>query len=788
MMALSVVAKDLPRIDVLEKVTGKAKFCSDLHIPGMLHAKILRSPHPHAKILNIDTSKAEQLPGVRGVITGKDVPDKRFGVAMFDQHILPKEVVRYAGEMVAVVAADTVDIAEEAVSLIDVTYEPLQAIFDPEEAIKPDAPVLVHPDMANYKKAKALGGPRLDPDKPNVFFHMRVYQGDVDKGFREADMVVENRFTTTAIQHCALEPQVAIAEPAPDGGLVLWVGRQNIFGMRDNICRLFDLQPNKVRAIQGYVGGGFGLKNRVIVEPIVTALALKTGRPVKLAFTREEVFLQGSHKIPTVTTVKDGVTKDGKLVAREMKVILQGGAYEYNMCLITRNCSFGALGTYSVPNVKFDSYGVYTNEVPRGGFRGLGSNQTNWAVECQMDILAEKLGMDPVEFRRKNILKEGEPNAYGEITHSIGARECLDNLAECIKVDEEPQSEGLWKRGKAITLANKYSIAPTASMARVTIGADGMITVHHAADEMGQGCNMVAAQIVAEALGVSVNQIKVVFSDTGTCPYFPGSTSSRTTYNLGNALVMACQKVKQRLLEVASVELNIPADRLETQGGAVYVKDEPEKNLEFWELFRGVRGDRASLGYGNYTVGGEIVGFDTYEQKYTPEDPMTGQINPEDAAKGLRLCGFFGHMAKAVEVAVNVETGQVKVIRCGMAADIVPINPKMCEQQMEGGMEMGIGEALFEEIQSENGVIKNPNFTDYRFPTAKDMPYIKDVHNVLCPTPHKDGPFGAKGFSEGAMIGLQAAIANAIYRAIGVRIYDLPITPERILEALKKKS
>jgi len=786
-MAVSVVTNSLPRVDVLEKLTGKARYCSDIKIPGMLHAKVLRSPHPHARIVSIDTSKAGQLPGVRYVITGRDVTDKRFGVAMFDQHILPREIVRYAGEMVAAVAADTVDIAEEAVSLISVKYEPLAAVFDPEEAMKPDPPVLVHSDVANYKKAKALGGPRLDPDTPNVFFHMRVYQGDIEKGFQEADLVVQNKFTTSALQHCALEPQVAIAEPMPDGGLALWVGRQNIYGMRDNICRLFDLEPSQVRVIQGYVGGGFGLKNRVIVEPIVTLLALKTGKPVKLIFSREEVFLQGSHKVPTITYIKDGVTKDGKLVARQMKVILHGGAYEYNLCLITRNCSFGALGTYRVPNVKFDSYGVYTNDVPRGGFRGLGSNQTNWAVESQMDIIAEKLGMDPMEFRRKNVLKEGDTNAYGEITHSIGARECLDEVAQYIEMDEKPQSEGPWKRGKGIALGNKYSIAPTASMAKVKIGEDGVITVYHAADEMGQGVNTVAAQIVAEEFGVGMDRIKVVFSDTSTCPFFPGSTSSRTTYNLGNAIIKACQMVKKRLFEVASEELNVSVDKLKTKGGEVYIKDEPEKKLKFWELFRGVRGDRASLGYGNYTPGGEIMGVDTYEQKYTPENPMTGQINPDEAAKGLRLCGFFGHMAKAVEVAVNEETGQVRVIRCGMAADIVPINPKMCEQQMESGMGMGIGEALFEEIQSENGIIKNPNFTDYRFPTSKDMPYIGDVKNMLCPTPHKDGPFGAKGFSEGTMIGLQAAIANAIYRAIGVRIYDLPITPERILEALKKR-
>jgi CO/xanthine dehydrogenase Mo-binding subunit len=783
-MGLSVVGESVLRVDVLEKVTGRAIFCDDIRLPGMLHAKVLRSPYPHAKILNIDTSKAERLSGVRCVITNKDVPPNRYGVTILDQYVLAKDVVRYVGDPLAAVAADTMDIAEEALELIDVEYEELPAIFDGEEAMSTNPSVIIHPELASYEIGRAWGlGP--DPDRPNVFARFRILRGDVDKGFKESDLVLENRFSTSKIQHCPLEPHVAIGQPMANGDLTLWVGRQGIWRMRNTIAPLFDMNPSRIRVVQSYVGGGFGQKNRVVVEPIVIVLALKTKHPVKLLFTREEVFLHGS-KVPMVIYIKDGVKKDGTLVARKMKVILKAGPYDYNIGLVNRNCAFGVAGTYRVPNVKWESYGVYSNEPPACGFRGLGSNQTVWAVESHMDIVAGKLGIDPMEFRKRNILKEGEPNIYGELTHSIGARQCLDRMAEFIKLDQKPKGEGPWRIGKGIALGNKYSLAPTTSLARVKVGEDGTITVFHSADEIGQGCNTVAAQIAAEEFGVPISKVRVVFTDTLITPFFDGgSTSSRVTYNLGNAVILACRAAKKNLFERAAERLGTSPDELETKGGEVHVREETSKKITIPELFTGYKGDRPG-GYGAWTRGGEIVGDDTWVQEYTPEDPETGQINPIAASQGKRLVAFYGHMGKAVELAVNVDTGQVKILRCGMAIDSQPINPKMCEQQMEGGMGMAIGETLFEEVRLENGRVTNPNFTDYRIPTTTEMPSLDNVKDVIAPTPHKDGPFGAKGFSEGAMVGLQPAIANAIEDAIGVRIRDLPITPERVLQALKK--
>lgn len=786
-MGFSVVGKSIPRVDSLEKVTGKAMFCADIKLPGMLYAKLLRSRHPHARIIGINTSKAENLPGVRCVATGKDSPSNRFGSPILDQTVLARDIVRYVGEPIAAVAAETIETAEEATELIEVEYEELPPVFNTEEAMATNPLVVVHRDLFHYKRGGAFGGPRFDLSRPNVFMHFKIRKGDVDKGFHESDLIVENRFTTARVQHCALEPQAAIAQPTQDGGLTLWVGRQSIYGLQSTIGDIFGIKPSKIRVIQYYVGGGFGLKNNIILEPIVVLLALKTGRPIKLVFTREDVFVHGGNKVPMVIYIKDGAKKDGTLMAREIKVILNGGAYAFNTAVVTRNCSFVAVSMYRIPNFKWDSYGVYTNEVPNSSFRGLGNNQLAWVIESHMDILAEKLGIDPVLIRKRNLLEEGEPNLIGEITHSIGAKECLEKVTKFIKLNDRIEGKDLWKRGKGIALGNKYSIAPTASLARVKVNEDGNIMVFHSADELGQGCNTIAAQIAAEEFGIPVDNVKVISCDTLVTPFFGGgSTASRVTYNLGNAIRQACQVAKRKLFEIAANRLGVSPSELESNGAEVYTKEAPIRKINFTELFLGYRGDRPG-GYGTHTTSGEITGDATWVQDYTPEDPDTGQINPVAALQGKRLNAFYTYTAKSVEVAVNVETGEVKVIRCGHSIDSTPLNPKMCEQQMEGGIGMGIGDALYEEVKVEKGVVLNPNFTDYRIPTFQEIPQLKNAENFIIPTPHKDGPFGAKGLGEAAIIGLQPAIANAIYNAVGIRIADLPITPEKILQAIAEK-
>jgi carbon-monoxide dehydrogenase large subunit len=683
------------------------------------------------------------------------------------------------------VAAETLEVAEEAIELIEIKYELLPALFDPEESMGTNPPIILHPDLPSYDYTQRYVR-RLEADRPNVFCHYKIRRGDVEKGFQESDLIMQNRFSAQRVQHGALERHTYVARPDADGGLTIWVGAQHIQFIKVSLARILGVKPSKVRVIVPYVGGGFGGK-MFREEPIVALIALKTGRPVKLILTREEEFVRGGTRVPTIIYLKDGVKKDGTLIAREIKAILpSGGSTECIVAWITRNCAFGAVGTYRVPNFKWDSYGVYLNHPLTTSFRGFGSTQVTWALESQMDMLAEKLGIGPVEIRKKNSLREGEANLTSEIVHSIGVEHCLDKMVEFIRLDEKAKDEGVWRKGKGIAVGNKYSEAPTTSVARVKVEEDGSIVVYHGAQEIGQGCDTVLAQIAAEEFGISVDQAKIAPSDSLYTPYDHGTQSSRTTYHVGNAVRAACHRAKRNIFERVGQILGVSPDDLETKGGLVYVKGTPEKNFEIAELFAGYHPEREQWGF--YCTSGEITGGATFRQEMVPEDKETGQIDPNLAAEGKRLNAFYEYTAKAVEVAVNIETGGIKVLRCGCATDMgLPINPKMCEGQEEGGMGMGIGAALYEEVVLNEGAVANPNFTDYRLPSVNEMPTIDNMKSMMAPAPHKDGPYGAKGLGEGALVGMDAAIANAVYDAVGVRIKDLPITAEKVLNALKEK-
>jgi len=787
----SVVGKSIIRLDALDKVTGKAKYCEDLKLPGMLYGKVLRSPYPHAHITSIDTSRAENISGVRAVITGRDVPEKRYGPSVFDQHTLARRVVRYVGDPVAAVAADSVEVAERALGLLKVEYEKLPAIFDIEEAWGKNPPVIVHRDLPRYELGK-FPRPRLVPDRPNVCHLRMLRHGDVERGFKEADLIVENTFTTTRIQHCPFEPHVSIAQAESDGSLTVWAGRQSIFLARQYLCKLFDLLPSQVRVIAShYIGGGFGSKVTLYTEPIGAILSMKTGRPVKLTFSREEMFSSGGTRIPFVIRIRDGVKKDGTLVARDMEMLLGMGAYAGSGPLITRNCTYGAVATYRIPNAKIDAYAVYTNEPPVTSFRGFGSSQVLWAIESQMDVIAEELDMDAVELRRKNLLEEGDTNITGEIVHSIGIRECLDKVAESLEGGSKSKMEGgPWRRGKGLALGNKYSMAPTAAVAIVKVKGDGTIEVHESADEIGQGCHTVLAQIAAEEFGVSVDEVKMVWGDTAFTPYFSrGSTSQRTTFNVGNAIRLACQDAKRQIFAIAAERLHEPPGDMDIKDGGIYVRSNPSQRISITELFTSER--VLSPGeFGDYVEkSAEILGKGVWVTRPAPSDPETAQI-PEDIARmGGRLAGFFGYGVQGVEVLVNIETGEVKIEKVAAASDVgYPLNPKMCEQQIEGGVAMGIGSALWEEVALDEGKVVNPNFGNYKIVTSINMPKIENVKVFLVSAPHKEGPYGAKGAGETQMTPTAPAVANAIYNAVGVRINDLPITRERIFRALREKA
>ena len=791
MSELSVVGKSVVRLDARTKVLGKEEYCADIKLPGMLHAKVLGSPHPHAKILSVDTSAAEKVSGVRCVVTEKDAPKKLTGTGgIKDMPILARDVVRHVGEPVAAVAATTVEGAEEALELIKVEYKELPAIFDAEEAAGTNPPVIIHPDFSNYRVT--LHPDRLSPERPNVFTHIKVYKGDVDKGFKESDLIVENRFVAPSIQHCALEPHAAVVCPEPDGSVTVFTGKQGLSRVKEDIAAAFGIEPYRVRVRQQYVGGSFGGKNGTY-EFIPTLLALKTGRPVKWVMTREEVFVLGGPREGMVLTVKDGFKKDGTLVARRMEVLVDGGAYAEASPGITQNCSSATICMYRIPHLKWDGYAVYTNTPKRRGMRGYGVNEVAFAIESNMEIAAEKLGIDPVELRRKNLLREGEPMLNGEITHSIGAAECLDRVCAAIKLNEQGASEGPWRKGKGLALGNKYSTARAAYCgARIRVTENERIIVYHGADAVGQGVNTVIAQMAAEEFGISADCVDVVFSDTATTPFFGGgSTSSRTTYNLGNAVRRACDDAKRQIFQRAAWNLEAPPELLDTGNMEVYVRSHPERKIRVKDLFSSYQDRPRRIPAGGAGEGEEImeiIGKATYRAESIPDDPKTGQLDPELAKQGKRFMAFYTYVAKAVEVAVNIETGEVKVLRCCGTVDLgKAINPKTCEQQLEGGMAMGIGSALYEVTLMEKGRVLNPNFTDYRAPLAAQMPFNENMKSIFVESaPHKDGPFGAKGFSEGAVTGTEPAIANAIYNAVGVRIKELPITPEKVIRALRE--
>lgn len=789
MSELAIVGKSVLRFDSLEKVQGKGGFCGDIMLPGMLHMKVLGSPYPHARILSIDTSEAEKCPGVRCVVTDKDTPQQRFSSAPIkDLTMLARDVVRYVGEPVAAVAATTIEAAEEAVDMIRVEYEKLPAIFDVEGAAGTNPDVVVHTQLSQY--ANSFPPVLREPDRPNVFIHGKVRKGDVEKGFAEADLVLENRFTTPSIHSASLEPDSVVVRPDADGGITLLTGRQAIWALRGLISELFDIETSKVRVRQRYVGGAFCARG-LPFEHLPVLLALRTGRPVKYVSTREEVFLYRGARTDMVLYTKDGFKKDGTLIASEMKAYINGGAYSRMVSLLARRCGMAAASVYRIPNFKLDTYGCYTNTPPRSAVRGMGTNEVIWAQESSMNMAAEKLGLDPAELRRKNLLQEGEPQLTGEITHSIGVGECLDKVTKAIDLQEKRPAQGPWRFGKGIALGNKSSSSASLCEARIKIAENEKVILYHSADDVGMGVNVAMSQIVAEKFGITMDDVQVVFSDTEVTPFFAeGSTSSRVTYNLGNAVCRACDDAKNDLFRRAARVLKVSPAELETKDKAVYSKNNPDQKLRIGDLFTVSSLSRRSARFGTAIEGGEIIGKASYKPECAPDDPETGQIDPELAKSGLRLNAFFAYYAKAVEVAVNVETGEVKVIRCFSGIDLgKAINPKMCEQQSEGGMLMGIGSALYEELQMEEGNILNPNFTDYQIPIAIQMPPNENIQSFFVESaPHKNGPYGAKGFGECANTAVEPAIAAAVYDAVGIRIKDLPISPEKVLRALREKS
>jgi len=752
----SIVGKRYGRIDGRDKATGWAKYIADLKFPGMLYGKILRSPYPHARILRLDTSRAQKLMGVHAVVTVEDTPKKKFGSyrsGVKDELIFAQGKVRYVGDEVAAVAAIDEETAQEALSLIRVDYEELPAVFHPEEAMKPGAP-LVHEEVEN-----------------NIVSHAVTLRGDIEQGFREADLIIEDRFETPLQVHCYLEPVGCIAAWDSNGKLTIWAPSQNPSWSRFIYSEALDVPMGKLRVVQTCIGGAFGGKLEQKQYLAAAILAKKAGRPVKIVNTRDEEFQTSMPRVPMVIYLKMGVKKNGMLTAKEHRIYADNGAYTKYATAVVNLGTYRVDGLYRLQNIRNENFLVYTNKVPTSAFRGFGNPQITFAVESMLDQLAEGIGMDAFELRMRNAAGVGDITAHGFKYVSCGLRGCLEQTAKAIGWQEKRGRKNT-RRGVGISatshVCGNRSFFPlfdgATAYARVDEG--GKVKIFTGEVEVGQGLLTTYAIICAEEMGIPLSEVTVEAPDTDVAPFGLGTWGDRGTFIGGSAVKLAATDAKKQILEMGAEMLEANVSDLDCQGGKVFVKGSPHKFIPFEDVASAAvyrRGGSPVLGKGTFIPASELA----------------------DETRYGNISGTYAFGAQAAEVEVNEETGEVRVIQIVAAHDVgQPINLTMAEGQIEGASIQGMGYALSEEVQYEKGVMLTPGFLHYRIPTALDSPPMK----TLLVKTVDPGPFGAKGVAEPAMTPTAPAIANAIYDAVGVRIKDLPITPQKILEALKKRT
>ncbi|HEY7216761.1 MAG TPA: xanthine dehydrogenase family protein molybdopterin-binding subunit [Candidatus Binatia bacterium] len=759
------IGKTFRRLDYETKITGRAQYLADISVPGMCHGKILRSPYAHARIRKIDATKAQKVPGVMAVLTRDDILhdegiEPYYGPVFKDQTVVAVEKVRHVGDPVAAVAALTADAAETALDLIDVDYEELPAVLNVQDAVKAN-PILVHEKVRIPESGFADLAELKPVEGTNICTHFRLNRGDIDKGFAEADQIFDDTFTLPATQHSFLETHACIASVEPGGRITVWATTQNPFVVRTQLANIFKVPVAKVRVIVPYLGGGYGGKVYPKVEPITVALAQKAGRAVRLVLSREEVFYTIT-KHAAVIRMKTGVKKDGTLTARECEIHLDTGAYAEIGPRVAKKSGYTAAGPYRIPNLKIDSYSVYTNKPPAGAFRGFGVSQSAWAVESQMDIIAAALKIDPLELRKHNGYNEGDKFVTEETLRAVGLKECLDEVAKSIGWDSNKfkgsrvqgsRSENI-RRGKGLACMIKATITPSISCAVVKLNEDASLSIYCGTVEMGQGSETVLAQIAGKELGISLAKIQVVGVDTDVVPYDLTTSSSRSTFHMGKAVQLAAQEIMRQLKCIASNEYAVPEDQIGFAEGKIRL---PEAALDYAEVMFKRFGMQ----------GGTLVG----------EGQVKTSTKDEFGEKSTSAFWFLA--AGAAEVEVDLDTGKFKLVKYATAVDVgKALNPLGCRQQLTGAAITGIGQAMFEEIAYDNGQLINPNLVDYVLPSLGDMPAV--IEPICVETPDRNGPFGAKGIGESALIPVAPAIANAIYDAVGVRVKDLPIKAEKI--------
>jgi CO/xanthine dehydrogenase Mo-binding subunit len=747
-LAAGQVGRSIPRLEAAAKVTGRVEYVHNMRLPAMLTAKIVRSTVAHGRIKSIDLDAALKVPGVHRIVTSEDIvkiiPHPFYGPAFHDQPILAIGKVHYVGEPVAAVLADDPHVAEQAARLVVVEYEEFPAVFDEVEAAT--SKVVVHDELkpaGTFPDLKHLHGIR----DTNIALDFQLRHGDADKAFAAADHVFEHTFRTQQVLHVPLEPFVSIAE-TNGTAMTIHTASQSPSFVRLEIARLLGWAENRIRVRVPFIGGGFGAKLYIKLEALVAALSLITMRPVKISLSMEEQFYTLTKHASTFR-IKSAVRKDGRIIGRECEIWWNGGAYADIGPRITQKSGFTAPGPYDIENVKIDSYAVYTNLPPAGALRGFGIPQLVWAYESHTDLIARALDMDPLAFRRQNLLRDGRQQATGTVVLDMGADACLERTAELMNWDAPfDRGSGTVRRGRGIAVGFKASISPTTSVAIVNIAADGSCTLYCSTVDMGQGSDTAMAQIVAEVLNVPAETVRVVHSDTDVTPYDMGTLGSRSTFHMGHAVRLAAEDARGKL-EALAAEVGLP----------------PGSNVPVPELF--LRKYKMQAG--------NVIGTGSYIPSYTPPNHDTGQSD--------NVTPFWMAGATGVELEVDTETGHVRIIRMINVADVGrSINPRIVEAQLSGAAIMQLGFTTTEKMQFEVGQVTNASLADYKIPGFLDLP--ASMTNAVVDSNQNNGPFGAKGVGESGTFGVSPAIANAVEDAIGVRITELPITPEKVYRAM----
>ncbi len=756
--AFRAIGKRMAMTDARAKVSGLGKYADDLSVPGMLIGRFLHSPYAHARIRSIDVSRAEALPGVNSIATGKDAPNP-YGILPIghDERVFALDKARYIGDNVAAVAAISAEIAEEALDLIRVDYEVLPTLFDPEESMRAEAN-WIHEDRPH----------NIEKEYHHVF-------GDPDAGFRQSDFVSEERYFAGEVTHAAMEPHATLAIWEPDSRMTVYSSTQVPYYLHRTISEVCEMPMNRIRVIKPLVGGGFGGKSEVIpIEVAAAVLAKKARRPVKMTYTREEVFYAHRGRPITIVDLKTGITREGKITAVQARVVQDGGAYcGYGpVTVLYSGALLGAI--YDIPNVRYDGYRVLTNKPACGAMRGHGTVNVRFAFEAILDQLAHQANLDPAEVRRRNFLKAPCVTPNGLRVTSYGLPECIERVVER---SGWIQKKGKLPYGKGIGIACSHYVSGAANpiirsnmphtTVNIKIDRDAAVTLYTGASEIGQGSDTVQVQIVAEVLGVHPKRIKIVAADTELTPIDLGSYSSRVTFMAGNACLLAAQNMREEIFAAVAEKFGCQPRELEAADEIIQKRSDPRIRVTFDEaVIMAIDTHGALVAQGAYAP---------------PEEARGGKFK----GAGVGPSPSYSYSAQVAEVTVDPETGRVRVDYIVAAHDCGrALNPLTVEGQVEGSVYMGFGQAVQEEMVWENGRLMNPSLLEYRIPSTLENP---EIECIIVESIDPEGPFGAKEAGEGSLAATIPAIANAVYDAVGVRINTLPITPEKVLEALREK-